>query len=68
MERKPVYAILGATGGIGSAVARALVASGSTVALAARDAGRLEALSAGTRRDGRPIFWMRQTPPRSNPS
>lgn len=45
MERKPVYAILGATGGIGSAVARALVASGSTVALAARDSGRLEALS-----------------------
>lgn len=41
-----MYVILGATGGIGSAVARALVANGSRVALAARDRGRLEALSA----------------------
>jgi NAD(P)-dependent dehydrogenase (short-subunit alcohol dehydrogenase family) len=45
MERAPVYVILGATGGIGSATSRALAQSGATLALAARGADRLEALS-----------------------
>lgn len=46
MERQPVYVILGGSGGIGSAVARELVGSGATVALAARGGDRLEALVA----------------------
>ncbi|MBW2423376.1 MAG: SDR family oxidoreductase [Deltaproteobacteria bacterium] len=45
MERQPVYVILGGSGGIGSAVARKLVADGATVALAARDGERLQRLS-----------------------
>ncbi len=45
MERTPVYAILGATGGIGSAVCRQLKASGAELALAARSRENLEALS-----------------------
>jgi NAD(P)-dependent dehydrogenase (short-subunit alcohol dehydrogenase family) len=42
---KVTYVITGATGGIGSALCRELVRSGAGVALAARDAGRLEALA-----------------------
>jgi NAD(P)-dependent dehydrogenase (short-subunit alcohol dehydrogenase family) len=46
MERQPVYVILGGSGGIGSAVARNLVARGAKVALAARGAERLDSLAA----------------------
>ena len=46
MDRQPVYVILGGSGGIGSAVARNLVARGAKVALAARGAERLESLAA----------------------
>lgn len=46
MDRKPVYVILGATGGIGSATCRQLKSSGAEPALAARGRDRLEALSA----------------------
>jgi len=42
MERQPVYVILGGSGGIGSATARRVAASGATVALAARNAERLQ--------------------------
>jgi len=45
MERQPVYLILGGTGGIGSAVARKLVADGARVALAARNSERLEQMA-----------------------
>jgi NAD(P)-dependent dehydrogenase (short-subunit alcohol dehydrogenase family) len=45
MERAPVYAILGATGGIGAATSRQLKSRGAEVALAARGGERLEALS-----------------------
>ena len=45
MERQPVYVILGGTGGIGSAVARKLVADGARVALAARNSERLEQMA-----------------------
>ncbi len=45
MKRRPVYVILGGSGGIGSAVARKLVTDGSTVALAARNADRLQQLA-----------------------
>ena len=45
MNRRSVYVILGATGGIGSSVARALAGGGSTTALAARGIDRLEALA-----------------------
>ena len=41
----PVYLILGASGGIGSAVSRRLAASGATVALASRPSDRLEGLA-----------------------
>lgn len=41
----PVHVILGATGGIGSALTRQLAAEGATLVLAARDAARLEALA-----------------------
>jgi len=46
MERTPNYVILGATGGIGSALSRRLKASGAEVALAARGTERLQQLSA----------------------
>jgi NAD(P)-dependent dehydrogenase (short-subunit alcohol dehydrogenase family) len=46
MESSPVHAILGATGGIGSEVARALSAQGARVALVARNTDRLDALAA----------------------
>ncbi len=42
MERKPVYVILGGSGGIGSSAARQLVGTGANVALAARDGERLQ--------------------------
>ena len=42
------YLILGASGGIGSALARRLVAGGAQVALGGRDAGRLAPLSRET--------------------
>jgi NAD(P)-dependent dehydrogenase (short-subunit alcohol dehydrogenase family) len=42
MERQPVYVILGGSGGIGSALARRLAEGGAKLALAARDAGRLQ--------------------------
>jgi 3-oxoacyl-[acyl-carrier protein] reductase len=45
MNGQRVYVILGGTGGIGSAVARQLVADGASVALAARGAERLESLA-----------------------
>jgi NAD(P)-dependent dehydrogenase (short-subunit alcohol dehydrogenase family) len=45
MERKPVYVILGGSGGIGSAVVRKLVTDGATVALAARNEERLQQLA-----------------------
>jgi NAD(P)-dependent dehydrogenase (short-subunit alcohol dehydrogenase family) len=43
---RPLYVILGATGGIGSALCRELVGAGAAVALAARDSGRLGDLAA----------------------
>lgn len=46
MERKAVYVILGATGGIGSATCRQLKSTGANLALAARGGERLDALSA----------------------
>lgn len=46
MDRKAVYVILGATGGIGSAACRQLKSTGAELALAARGKERLEALSA----------------------
>ena len=42
----PAYLVLGATGGIGSAVSRLLAASGANLGLAARDEGRLSSLAA----------------------
>jgi NAD(P)-dependent dehydrogenase (short-subunit alcohol dehydrogenase family) len=42
----PLHLILGATGGIGSALAQRLTASGARVVLAARDAAKLDALAA----------------------
>ncbi len=45
MDRKAVYVILGATGGIGSATCRQLKSTGAELALAARGEERLEALS-----------------------
>lgn len=44
---KPVYVVLGATGGIGSEVARRLAHTGASLMLGARDADRLASL-AGT--------------------
>jgi NAD(P)-dependent dehydrogenase (short-subunit alcohol dehydrogenase family) len=46
MTSHETYLILGATGGIGSALARRLAARGARLALAARDRGRLEQLNA----------------------
>ena len=45
-NNSPVYAILGATGGIGGAVARALHAQGATVTLSGTKAEKLEGLAA----------------------
>ena len=42
-ERPPTYLVLGATGGIGSALCRRLVARGAQLLIAARDAARLQA-------------------------
>ncbi|GIU95770.1 MAG: short-chain dehydrogenase [Gaiellaceae bacterium] len=42
----PVYAIVGGSGGIGSALARRLAAGGARVVLASRDAERAQALAA----------------------
>jgi NAD(P)-dependent dehydrogenase (short-subunit alcohol dehydrogenase family) len=46
MDRKSVYAILGASGGIGSATCRRLNTAGAELGLAARNADPLEKLSA----------------------
>ncbi|MFN2371125.1 MAG: SDR family NAD(P)-dependent oxidoreductase [Candidatus Krumholzibacteriia bacterium] len=46
MENEPVYLVLGATGGIGSATARMLAASGARLLLAGRSADKLAALGA----------------------
>lgn len=46
MKHRPVYVILGATGGIGSATCRHLKSTGAELALAARGRERLESLSA----------------------
>ena len=43
---EPVYLVLGASGGIGSALCRQLMSRGARLALAARDSSRLEALAA----------------------
>ncbi len=43
---KPAILIFGGTGGIGSALARRLVAAGENVHIAARDEARLAALAA----------------------
>lgn len=45
MTDAPVAAVVGATGGLGSAVARGLAAAGYRVVLAGRDPGRLAALA-----------------------
>jgi NAD(P)-dependent dehydrogenase (short-subunit alcohol dehydrogenase family) len=45
MERSLVHVVIGATGGIGSATARRLRASGAEVVVAARDAGRVTVLA-----------------------
>ena len=42
----PAHLLLGGTGGIGSALARRLVATGARVTVVARDRGRLDALAA----------------------
>ena len=44
-DNAPVHLIFGASGGIGSAVCRRLVASGATVALASRPSDRLDELA-----------------------
>ena len=46
MTDTPTYIVLGATGGIGSTLSRALSQSGARLAVAARNAERLDALSA----------------------
>lgn len=45
-DARPAFVLLGGTGGIGSALARQLHATGARLALAARDLGRLEPLAA----------------------
>ena len=47
-QSPPSYVILGATGGIGSALARRLAASGARLVIAGRDGDRLAALAAET--------------------
>lgn len=42
----PVHAVVGGTGGVGSALARRLASEGATVVLSSRDAARAEALAA----------------------
>jgi NAD(P)-dependent dehydrogenase (short-subunit alcohol dehydrogenase family) len=43
---RPVYAVVGGTGGIGSALSRRLAGEGATVVLSSRDAGRAATLAA----------------------
>lgn len=45
---RPVYVVLGAYGGIGTALCRELSAAGATIVAAGRDAARLSALAAET--------------------
>ena len=45
LHESPVHLIFGASGGIGSEVARRLAASGATVALASRPSDRLDELA-----------------------
>jgi NADP-dependent 3-hydroxy acid dehydrogenase YdfG len=47
-QTPPSYVILGATGGVGSALTRRLAASGARLVIAGRDEGRLTALSEET--------------------
>jgi 3-oxoacyl-[acyl-carrier protein] reductase len=44
--KRPVHVVIGAAGGLGSAVARRLVDAGATVVAAGRDGARLDALAA----------------------
>ncbi len=53
MASVPTYLILGASGGIGSALTRRLNATGAQLILAARDSDRLRQLSAETGADAR---------------
>jgi NAD(P)-dependent dehydrogenase (short-subunit alcohol dehydrogenase family) len=49
---KPVYVVLGATGGLGSELARILAQSGSRIVLGARDEGKLATLADVTNGEG----------------